>query len=101
MSDTTSIPPDLGTEHVLLEVADRVATLVLNRPEKLNAVTPEMSRALVRAVEWCDTTDDVRAVILTGAAWARLQRRIGHPRTRRLPHAVGVPQPRGLLRRHS
>ncbi|SCY18460.1 short chain enoyl-CoA hydratase [Streptomyces sp. 136MFCol5.1] len=67
MSDTTSIPPDLGTEHVLLEVADRVATLVLNRPEKLNAVTPEMSRALVRAVEWCDTTDDVRAVILTGA----------------------------------
>ncbi|MBK1783849.1 enoyl-CoA hydratase/isomerase family protein [Prauserella cavernicola] len=59
--------PDLGTEHVLLDVTDRVATLTLNRPEKLNAVTPEMSRALVRAVRWCDTTDDVRAVVVTGA----------------------------------
>lgn len=60
-------PPELGTEHVLLDVSDRVATLTLNRPAKLNAVTPEMSRALVRAIEWCDATDDVRAVVVTGA----------------------------------
>ncbi|CAM5232143.1 putative enoyl-CoA hydratase EchA17 OS=Streptomyces tendae OX=1932 GN=GUR47_36320 PE=3 SV=1 [Streptomyces tendae] len=46
-------PPGLGTDHVLLDVADRVATLTLNRPAKLNAVTPDMSRALVRAIEWC------------------------------------------------
>ncbi|KOV60863.1 MULTISPECIES: enoyl-CoA hydratase/isomerase family protein [Streptomyces] len=59
--------PGLGTEHVLLDVADRVATLTLNRPAKLNAVTPEMSGALVRAIQWCDTTDDVRAIVVTGA----------------------------------
>ncbi|MFE2540356.1 enoyl-CoA hydratase/isomerase family protein [Actinacidiphila glaucinigra] len=67
MTGTRPTPPDLGTGHVLLDVTDRVATLTLNRPEKLNAVTPEMSRALVRAVEWCDATDEVRAVVVTGA----------------------------------
>ena len=91
MNDTTSTPPELGTEHVLLDVAGRVATLTLNRPEKLNAVTPEMSRALVRAVEWCDTTDDVRALIVYRRRRTRLQRRLGHSRTGRLPDSVGVP----------
>ncbi|MFG2512351.1 enoyl-CoA hydratase/isomerase family protein [Streptomyces sp. NPDC048584] len=67
MTGTRPAPPDLGTEHVRLDIADRVATLTLDRPAKLNAVTPEMSAALVRAVEWCDTTDDVRAVVVTGA----------------------------------
>ncbi|MDT0394905.1 MULTISPECIES: enoyl-CoA hydratase-related protein [Streptomyces] len=67
MTGTRPAPPDLGTEHVRLGIADRVATLTLDRPAKLNAVTPEMSAALVRAIEWCDTTDDVRAVVVTGA----------------------------------
>ena len=67
MTGTRPAPPDLGTEHVRLDIADRVATLTLDRPAKLNAVTPEMSAALVRAIEWCDTTDDVRAVVVTGA----------------------------------
>jgi enoyl-CoA hydratase/carnithine racemase len=59
--------PAPTTDDVLLEVADRVATITLNRPAKLNAVTPEMSAALVHAVQWCDTTDDVRAIVVTGA----------------------------------
>ncbi|MYS76942.1 enoyl-CoA hydratase/isomerase family protein, partial [Streptomyces sp. SID5926] len=43
MSDTGPLPPpDLGTDLVLLDVTDRVATLTLNRPAKLNAVTPGM-----------------------------------------------------------
>ncbi|MFE9043416.1 enoyl-CoA hydratase/isomerase family protein [Streptomyces sp. NPDC007818] len=67
MTDRPTTPPDLGTEHVRLAVHDRAATLTLDRPAKLNAVTPEMSRALVQAIEWCDSTDDVRAVVLTGA----------------------------------
>jgi enoyl-CoA hydratase/carnithine racemase len=58
---------DLGTDEVRLDVADRVATITLDRPAKLNAVTADMSAALVRAVEWCDATDDVRAVVVTGA----------------------------------
>lgn len=75
MSDTGHLPPpDLGTDLVLLDVTDRVAILTLNRPAKLNAVTPGMSRALVRAIEWCDTTDEVRALVVTGAgerSWGR------------------------------
>ena len=61
---------DLGTADVLLEVADRVATLTLDRPAKLNAVTAEMSAAIVRAVEWCDGTDEVRAIVVTGTGRA-------------------------------
>jgi enoyl-CoA hydratase/carnithine racemase len=61
---------DLGTADVLLEVADRVATLTLDRPAKLNAVTAEMSAAIVRAVEWCDGTDEVRALVVTGTGRA-------------------------------
>ncbi|TQM13720.1 enoyl-CoA hydratase/isomerase family protein [Pseudonocardia kunmingensis] len=59
--------PVPATDDVLLEVEHRVATITLNRPAKLNAVTPEMSEALVRALRWCDTTDDVRAIVVTGA----------------------------------
>ncbi|AOW85594.1 MULTISPECIES: hypothetical protein [Streptomyces] len=46
MTDTDtaagSVLPRLGTGHVRLDVADRVATLTLDRPAKLNAVTPDM-----------------------------------------------------------
>lgn len=61
---------DLGTDEVLLDVADHVATLTLNRPAKLNAVTPEMSTAIAAAVAWCDASDDVRAVVVTGTGRA-------------------------------
>ena len=54
-------------QHILFEVREHVATLTLNRPEKLNAVTPAMADALVAHVEDCNTRADVRAVVLTGA----------------------------------
>ncbi|MCU1571652.1 MAG: enoyl-CoA hydratase [Naasia sp.] len=57
---------ELETENVRFTVADYVATLVINRPEKLNSVTQEMADALVVAAEWCNDSDDVRAVVLTG-----------------------------------
>jgi len=53
--------------HILFEVRDQVATLILNRPEKLNAVTPEMADALVAHVKDCNARADVRAVVITGA----------------------------------
>ncbi|WP_382308615.1 enoyl-CoA hydratase/isomerase family protein [Herbiconiux sp. UC225_62] len=62
-----SSPPHLGTPEILLEVGDFVATITLNRPQKLNSVTQEMSDALVAAAEWANDSDDVRAVVLTGA----------------------------------
>lgn len=52
---------------VLFEVGDGVAEITLNRPEKMNALTPEMLVRLDRA--WAQVQDDpaVRVVILSGA----------------------------------
>ena len=55
------------TDRVLFEVADHVATLTLNQPDKLNAFSDDMLRRLVSCIDECEQRDDVRAVILTGA----------------------------------
>lgn len=47
-------------------IADFVATIRIDRPEKLNAMTPEMAGALVEAVDACNASDAVRCVIVTG-----------------------------------
>lgn len=64
---TATVPVPALVDEVRLEVDGHIAVLTLNRPAKLNAVTPEMSAALVTAVEWCDASPDVRAIVLTGA----------------------------------
>lgn len=48
-------------------IADFVATIQVNRPEKLNAMTPAMAASLVEAVTECNASDAVRCVIVTGA----------------------------------
>lgn len=55
------------TQDLLFDVADHVATITLNRPAKLNALTPEMAAALIAAVAECNTSDAVRCVVITGA----------------------------------
>jgi enoyl-CoA hydratase len=54
-------------EVVILEVAHNVATVTLNRPQARNALSPELLRALFRAVGDCEDRADVAAVVLTGA----------------------------------
>ncbi|WP_226634945.1 enoyl-CoA hydratase/isomerase family protein [Novosphingobium profundi] len=53
--------------HLSFEIADHIATITLDRPDKLNAMTPDMAKALVDAVATCNSTDDVRCLIVTGA----------------------------------
>jgi len=48
-------------------VADAVATITLNRPDRLNAFTTTMCRELVAAFDAADADDQVRVVLLTGA----------------------------------
>jgi enoyl-CoA hydratase/carnithine racemase len=48
------------------EVEGRVATISLNRPERLNAFNYVMAREIVAAFDKADADDDVRAVIVTG-----------------------------------
>lgn len=55
------------TDDLLFTVADQVATITLNRPAKLNALTPEMAAALIAAVNECNASDAVRCVVITGA----------------------------------
>ena len=52
---------------ILSERRGRVATLTLNRPEKLNALTPEMLKALAMTVTSLREEPDIRCVILRGA----------------------------------
>ncbi len=53
--------------EVLYDVSDRVATVTLNRPDKLNAWTPTMEAEVQEAMLASDRDDDVRVIILTGA----------------------------------
>jgi enoyl-CoA hydratase/carnithine racemase len=57
-------------EMILLEVVDEVATITLNRPERMNAWTPEMAAELSDALSRCNERDEVRAVVVTGAGRA-------------------------------
>jgi enoyl-CoA hydratase/carnithine racemase len=52
---------------ILYDVDDRVATITLNRPDKLNAFTNAMVREMIDAFNRADADDDVRVVIVTGA----------------------------------
>jgi enoyl-CoA hydratase/carnithine racemase len=57
----------MDAHEVLFEQDGHVAIIVLNRPAKLNAVTPAMAARLIDLVTRCNTDPEVRVVILTGA----------------------------------
>jgi len=52
------------------DIRDGVARIILNRPEAGNAFDPTMAAALLQAVLRCDSSPDVRAVVITGAGKA-------------------------------
>ncbi len=54
-------------EQITTELADHVFTIMLNRPERLNAFTTTMGDELRAAFDDADADDEVRAVIVTGA----------------------------------
>ncbi|MFN0092585.1 MAG: crotonase/enoyl-CoA hydratase family protein [Acidimicrobiales bacterium] len=57
----------MAYEQILYEVDDRVLTLTLNRPERLNAFTRTMLEELCDALDRADADDGIRAIIVTGA----------------------------------
>ncbi len=54
-------------ETILLNKADDVAVITLNRPERLNAWTDRMSAELQAAISACNDDPDVGAMVVTGA----------------------------------
>ena len=57
-------------ETIRLEVEDGIATLTLNRPDKLNAFNTLMMQEMIAALDQTDADDSVRVVIVTGAGRA-------------------------------
>ena len=53
--------------QITYEVADRIATITLHRPDQLNAFTGTMMREVIDAFDRVDADDEVRVVIVTGA----------------------------------
>lgn len=56
-----------GLRSVLYSVKGRVATITLNRPERLNAIDRGMPNEIARAVAAANNDDSVHAIVLTGA----------------------------------
>src|SRR5271170_6401043 len=57
----------MPNQETLYQVDDRVATVTLNRPDKLNAWTAVMEREVRAAMEEADKDENVRVIVLTGA----------------------------------
>jgi enoyl-CoA hydratase/carnithine racemase len=56
--------------QILYEVSNRILTITLNRPERLNVFSPVLGKELADAFGRADADDDVRVVIVTGAGRA-------------------------------
>src|ERR1700739_1834603 len=57
----------MENRETLYQVAGRVATITLNRPDKLNAWTAVMESEVRAAMEEAERDENVRAIVLTGA----------------------------------
>jgi 2-(1,2-epoxy-1,2-dihydrophenyl)acetyl-CoA isomerase len=63
-----SDPPELETLEI--ELAGQIGTLTLNRPDSLNAMSPDLIRELTVAASWLADRAPIRALIVTGAGRA-------------------------------
>jgi 2-(1,2-epoxy-1,2-dihydrophenyl)acetyl-CoA isomerase len=60
----------MSEQQILLEEADHVATITLNRPERMNAFGGQMRQQLVEILEALKVNADIRVVVITGAGEA-------------------------------
>jgi 2-(1,2-epoxy-1,2-dihydrophenyl)acetyl-CoA isomerase len=56
-----------ATQHLLIDVSEGIATLTLNRPERLNALSGEMIEAAIAALEKFATDPAIGCIVITGA----------------------------------
>lgn len=60
----------MSYEFLLVEKEGGIATITLNRPDKLNALVPNMRVEIRKALEDADADDSIRVIIITGAGRA-------------------------------
>ena len=85
-------------ETILLAIdaGERVATLTLNRPQALNAISRQLATDLLAACDLLSRLEEVRAVIITGAgerafcAGADLKERLGLSAAERADHTARI-----------
>ncbi|MBT05900.1 MAG: enoyl-CoA hydratase [Rhodospirillaceae bacterium] len=65
-----TIKVDTGTEELLCEIQDRVATITLNRPEVRNALGDNITPALRTTIQEMASDDTVGSLVLTGSGKA-------------------------------
>jgi 2-(1,2-epoxy-1,2-dihydrophenyl)acetyl-CoA isomerase len=58
---------NLSTEHLLIHQSGPVLSLTLNRPDSLNAFSPDMILGLTNAFKKAAADDEIRVVVLSGA----------------------------------
>jgi enoyl-CoA hydratase/carnithine racemase len=97
------------TEVVLIDVREEIAVLTLNRPERLNAWTPELQTRYFDLLDECAEREDVRVIVVTGAgrgfcagadmdnlqsvASGELENTSGAHDPRPVTYALGIPKP--------
>ena len=57
----------MSFEDILYDIEDGIATITLNRPQVMNALSPNLETEMHRAFDEADADPDVRVIILTGA----------------------------------
>src|SRR5258708_29512016 len=57
-------------QHILYEVSEKIATITLHRPDRMNAWTPIMEGDVRHAMEAAAADENVRVIVLTGAGRA-------------------------------
>ncbi|MFD7292440.1 enoyl-CoA hydratase-related protein [Streptomyces sp. NPDC059897] len=67
MTDAQQAATATDFTEIRYAVADRIATITLHRPERLNAFTHTMAAELIAAFDLTDADDEVRAVVITGS----------------------------------
>jgi enoyl-CoA hydratase/carnithine racemase len=61
---------DTGTDELLCEIEERVATITLNRPDARNALSDRLTPALRRMIKRCGDDPTVGSILITGAGAA-------------------------------
>src|SRR5258707_9117278 len=57
-------------QHILYEVSEKIATITLHRPDRMNAWTPMMKRDVRHAMGAAAADDNVLGIVLTVSGWA-------------------------------
>jgi len=56
----------MDLKYINFRTQDGIAWVQFNRPEKLNALNPEVLRDLEKSVDWCEKDDAIKVIVVTG-----------------------------------